>query len=70
MVKLGPLARREIYAELKGVLGRLITHLCLLVEGATMLVVAVDTVEAVDVVGAMGAVAAVVVAGAVVVKMV
>ena len=67
MAKLGPLARRDVCAELRGVLERLITHLCLLVEVAAMLVDAVDIVDAVEVVGAMGAVTAVHVVGTVVV---
>ena len=40
---------------------RLITHLCWLVHGATMLVAAKDAVDGVDDVGALGAVGTVVV---------
>ena len=67
MAKLGPLARSEFCAELRGVVERLNTHLCWLVCGATMvdaaamLVAAKDAVDAAEVVGIEGALGAVVV---------
>ena len=46
---------------IKGVVERFITHLCLLVGGAAMLVAAKDAVDAVEVAGVVGALGAVVV---------
>ena len=65
MAKLGPLVRRETWAELRGLLDRLITHLSCLdhvagVGGATMLLhatmlVDVEEVVVAEVVGTVGA---------------
>ena len=71
MAKLGPLARSDVCAGLRGV-ERLITHLYWLVSDAAILVAAEDAVEVVGVVGdlsTMGAVV-VVVAGTAVVLLV
>ena len=56
MAKSGPLAGSEVCAVLRGLLDRLLTHFCLLVEGAAVLVGAVGATCVVSTVAVDGVV--------------